>query len=197
MLRMTSKILVLLVLLLSASPVRSDAAPPSRLKADFHMTRTIRQLKDAVHSEGKLLLGGPGRLRWETMSPARSVLVINRDKGWLHYPDLKVTKEFDVSSDPVMKVLSEHLLALTGGDLKAISAMYDIHSIDEKTKELTPKQGEIKKLFARMRVSTDAAGRISSVELVSRNGDTTTIAFSDVEVNPAIPDSAFDKPEVR
>jgi outer membrane lipoprotein-sorting protein len=193
-----SKIVIVPILMLLTSPARpGDITAPERLKADFHMTRTLRQLKDAVHSKGKLVMGGPGLLRWETLSPARSVLVINRQKGWLHYPDLKVTKAFDVSLDPVMKLLSEHLLALTGGDLGALSSMYDIRETGEKTKELTPKGEALRKLFEKMRVSTDDQGRVSKVALISKNRDTTTIVFTKVESNPKIPSGTFERPGTR
>jgi outer membrane lipoprotein carrier protein len=178
----------------SGEPGPSVITPSARLKADFRMTRTLRVLKDSVQSSGRLVLGGAGLLRWETLSPARSVLIVNGKKGWLHYPDLKVTKGFDVSSDPVMKVLSEHLLALTTGNFEAVSSMYDVQAVDATIKELVPKSGEIEKLFEKMRVKASTIGVISEVVLVSKSGDTTTIVFSNVETNPKLSEGLFEKP---
>ncbi len=188
---------ILMLLSMAGGGTAGEVKPPARFQADFHMTRTLKQLKDAVRSEGRLYMGGGGLLRWETTSPARSVLIVNRGKGWLHYPELEVTKGFDVSTDPVMKVLSEHLLALTGGDFESVSSMYDIRSVDAETRELVPKGGEIKKLFSLLRVTTGGKGMVSRVELISQRGDTTSITFFNVVENPKWPAEMFERPANR
>lgn len=187
--------IILFAVCLIAGPVRAtDGTAPDKLTADFHMTRTLSALKDSVQSTGRLVMGGPGLLRWETRSPAKSLLIVNHGKGWLHYPDLKVTKGFDVSTDPVMKVLSEHLLALTGGNLQAVASMYEIRVLDGGARELLPKKAEIQKLFSKLRVATDRRGAVSKVELISKNGDRTVIEFSNVTTPSSISPALFEKP---
>ena len=71
--------MVVAVLALAASSV--PAEPSRRLAADFVMERTIEALSDTVRSSGRLFLGGPGLLRWETAEPSRSILVVNGGRG--------------------------------------------------------------------------------------------------------------------
>lgn len=181
---------------LRASPSPADPArAPERLAADFTMTRTLSVLSDAVTSKGRLVLGGPGRLRFEVTEPSRSILVIDSGRGWLRYPDAGVTRGFELGADPVMRVLSEHLLVLTGGDLGRAAALYTVSEGDAPgVRRLVPKQPEIAKLFAEMRVAIGDGGIVSWVELVAANGDVTRIAFSNVRVNPALDASLFEKP---
>ena len=103
-------------LALPGSGRTDDHATPRQLTANFEMTRTIKALSDSIRSAGRLYLGGVGLLRFEMTAPSRSVLVVNGDQGWIHYPDMNVTREFELSADPVMRVLAQHMLALTSGD---------------------------------------------------------------------------------
>ncbi len=182
----------LLILLGIGSTSRAEQPnPPGKLDADFVMERTLKVLSDTLTSSGKLILGGPGLLRWETLSPAKSVLVVNQGKAWLHYPDLDVTKRFDIGRDPVMKLLSEHLLALTSGNFSKIKALYEIEALEDGAKKLVPKQPEIKKVFSEIRIRFQKNNVVSRVELVSTGGDVTAITFLKVRLNPTLPKALF------
>ena len=166
----------------------------STLKADFVMTRRVSVLKQDLTSRGHLALGGEGRLRFETEHPSRSVLVINGGKGWLHYPELGVTKTFDATSDPVMKLMSEQLAALTKGDFDALKKVYDIEDTTPGIKTLVPIDPNIKKLFKALEVSLQAEGVVTEVALISQNGDTTRIQFRNAVFNAPLPPALFDAP---
>jgi len=167
---------------------------PRRIAADFEMRRTLAALSDAISSSGKLYLGGPGLLRFEMTSPSRSVLVVNQGKAWIHYPDLHVTKGFDLATDPVMKVMSEHLLVLTAGAFDRVSDLYEVSETSSGAKRLVPKQEAVKAVFAEIRVELGDAGVISWVELVSRGGDLTRIEFKNVKVDPTLDPALFERP---
>jgi outer membrane lipoprotein carrier protein len=171
----------------------SASAPPERLTADFTMTRTLKVLSDSITSQGKIVLGGLGRLRFEVTAPSRSILVITAGKGWVSYPDMGITRSFDLGADPMMRVLSEHLLVLTSGDFEKAGAFYTVTDAAEAgVKRLVPKQPEIAKLFSELRVAMGVEGVVSWVELVSAGGDVTRIAFANVRVNPPIDPSLFE-----
>jgi outer membrane lipoprotein carrier protein len=168
---------------------------PDRLTADFTMARKLVVLSDTISSSGKLVLGGPGRMRFEMTAPSRSILVIDGGKGWIRYPDLNVTKSFDLGADPVMRVLSEHLLVLTSGDFEKAAEFYDVtDGAKPGEKRLVPKQAEIRSLFSEIRVAIAPSGVVSWVELASAGGDTTRLNFGNVKINPPIDASLFEKP---
>ena len=182
------------VTLLFTLPLRATESPNPNLKADFIMTRKVAVLKESLTSKGRLMLGGKGRLRWETTSPNKSTLIVNGANGWLHYPDLSVTKAFDMASDPVMRLMSEQLCALTGGDLTALSSLYEIRAGRDGEKLLVPKDPNIRKLFRTLHVIMPKTGVVSEVTLVSANGDTTTIEFSNTVQNATLDPRLFMAP---
>jgi outer membrane lipoprotein-sorting protein len=147
-----------------------------------------------VRSSGRLSLGGPGLLRWEMTSPSRSVLVVSGGRGWIHYPDLKVTRSFDLAVDPVMRVISEHMLALTAGDFDAIGVLYRVSDLDGGIKRLEPREETVRKVFAEIRVAFAAPGIVGWVELVAPGGDRTRLTFTDVEVDPVLDPALFREP---
>ena len=159
------------------------------------MVRALVVLSDTISSSGRLVLGGPGRMRFEMTAPSRSILVIDGGKGWIRYPDLNVTKSFDLGADPVMRVLSEHLLVVTSGDFGKAGSYYDVtDGAKPGEKRLVPKQAEIRALFSEIRVAMGSNGVVSWVELVSAGGDTTRLVFKNVKINPPIDASLFEKP---
>ena len=168
----------------------AESPSPQKLAADFEMTRTLSVLSDKLSSSGRLVLGGPGLLRWETMSPTRSLLIVNRAQAWIQYTDLGVTKQFDIGSDPVMKVLSEHLFALTKGQFEKLGAWYQIKEKDG-AKQLIPKQKQIGNVFSEIRVRLSPKGVVQRVDMVSKGGDTTVIEFKNVRLNPPLAPDAF------
>ncbi|MCP4676923.1 MAG: outer membrane lipoprotein carrier protein LolA [Deltaproteobacteria bacterium] len=172
----------------------NGTTPQDKLTADFTMTRTLSVLSDSITSSGKLTLGGPGLLRWETTSPGKSVLIVNKNKAWIHYPDLGVTKNFDIGSDPVMKVLSEHLLVLTSGDLVRVAQLYKVVE-QGKVRQLIPNEAAVRKVFREMRVELNGEGVATRVELVSTTGDTTTITFENIRLSPPLSRGLFSAPK--
>lgn len=191
----TSKVAVFLAIAAaSLGAFAADPVAPKRLVADFTMTRTLAVLDDAITSTGELALGGPGLLRWEMKSPSRSVIIVNGGQAWLHYPDLKVTKGFDIGSNPVMKVMSEHLLALTAGDFDKLGELYEIGEAGGGAKKLVPRQAAVRKVFAELRVKIGDRGIISWVEMISKTGDVTRIEFGKVVLDPDLVPSLFEKP---
>ena len=201
--RLSMKIRFLILsaaLFLGAAAIAAETAPktpPAALRADFVMTRSVSALKTDLKSGGRLILGGPGKLRWETLSPAKSLLIINGKQGWIHYPDLQMTKAFDLSMDPVMKVMSEHLSVLTSGRFEDAEAMYDVSPAKDGRRILIPKSTEIKKLFKEMQVLSNTDGTVREVVLISANGDKTTIDFKNIEPNPKLTPDLFAPPKTR
>lgn len=178
----------------STAALAEEPVRPTRLTADFTMKRTLKVLTDTLSSSGKLTLGGPGLLRWETFKPAKSLLVINRDKAWIHYPDMGFTKDFSLSDDPVMSVLCDHLLALTVQDFGAVGRLYDVVDEGGGVKKLSPKDGRIRDVFKHLKVKIDEKGVVSWVEITSVSGDVTRIEFENVRLNPDLEPASFEKP---
>jgi outer membrane lipoprotein-sorting protein len=194
--RLTSVSILLpaLVLWLAGAALAQASGASKRLAADFQMERTLTALADKIASSGKLYLGGPGLLRWEMTAPSRSLLVVNQGQAWIHYPDLDITKGFDLAADPVMRVMSEHLLVLTSGEFDRVGELYVVSDIEGGAKRLLPREAAVKNVFQELRVKIGAAGVIAWVELVSAGGDLTRIEFNNVKVDPDLDPALFQRP---
>ncbi|MCU0663065.1 MAG: outer membrane lipoprotein carrier protein LolA [Myxococcota bacterium] len=189
-------VLFLLASLAASLRAETDGVPPgaSRLSAHFVMERKMAALSSSVRSEGKVLLGGPGMVRFETLSPSKSILVVNKGKAWLSYPDLKVTRSFELASDPVMQVLTEHILALSAFDFGKLGALYEITDLGGGKKRLLPKQEAVRRVFGELKVALDSRGLATSVEMLSVSGDSTTIRFEKIDTQSNIAPAAFEAP---
>lgn len=181
-----------LLAVLASAGARAEV--PRRLSAAFVMERTLPALASKVRSSGRISLGGPGLLRWEVTSPTRSTLVVNGARAWVHYPELGITKAFDLASDPVMRVMSEHMLALTAGDFEAASALYRVSDGEGGVRRLEPREEAVRAVFSEIRVSFAGPGIVGWVELVSPGGDLTRITFTGVAVDPALDPGLFREP---
>lgn len=179
---------------LALGPGAAPQKMATRFACQFTMTRSLSLLKDKISSSGKLYLGGAGLLRFETLSPTRSILVVNKGEAWMHYPDLGVTKNFDLSRDPAMAVLSIHLLAITSGDVQAVADAYTVSERTKKSMELIPKEKSIGEIFRSIRVTFDSPDVVSRVDLQSTNGDLTTIEFKNVYIQKSLPAKLFSNP---
>lgn len=165
-----------------------------RLFARFVMERKVAALSASLRSEGRVTLGGPGKVRFETLSPSKSILIVNGGKAWLSYPDLKVTKSFELASDPVMQVLTEHILAMSAFDFSKLAVLYDVTDIGDSKKKLVPKQEAVRRVFAELRVTLDSRGLATTVEMISVSGDSTLITFSQIDTQPKLDASTFAAP---
>ncbi len=177
--------------------VAGELKHPDRLIADFIMKRKLVALSETLTSSGRFYLGGPGVLRWETQSPSKSVMVIKGDLAWIHYPEFNVTKAFDMSSDPAMKILAGHLLVLAGTDYSRLQERYQISELPAGGKALVPKAAEVRRLFSVIRVQLTEQSVVRRVEMVSVSGDTTIIEFDRLQLNPEISPTIFAKPNTQ
>ncbi len=187
-------IMVALTIFVAGVATAGDKAP-ARLSADFTMKRTLAVLEDTLESTGRIAIGGKGLLRWETLAPNKSTLIINGQRAWIHYPEFDMVKDFDLGNDPVMKVMSSHLLSLTSGDFDNIADLYVVEDLEGGKKRLLPKEDAVKKVFQEMRVLMTEKGVAKQVEIVSQGGDVTAIEFRNVLINPDLPAELFTKPK--
>jgi outer membrane lipoprotein-sorting protein len=91
-----------------------------------------------------------------------------------------------------MAMLSEHMLALTTGDLSQLSTLYEIEDIEGGMKRLVPKQSGLRKVFQEIRFKMGERQIVSRVEIVSVSGDVSVITFNNVKRNPKLSPALFD-----
>ena len=66
--------------------------------------------------------------------------------------------------------------------------------MEDSTKRLIPKDGDVKKVFVKLEVKLGKGGVAKQVEITQKGGDTTLILFENVKLNPTLEPRLFEKP---
>ncbi len=171
------------------------------MQADFVQTKIMTVFDEKIVSSGKFYFRNPDKLVLDTQSPEHQQLIINHNRGWLHYPDLKQVHEFSVKQAKDMSALFVGF----GGSAARIREQFQV-SLESRQREssgaelitlgLVPIQGASAAspvLGIQKVLLTVTEGRWYPVrtEIVQTNGDRSIYEYSSHRLNPKIAESRF------
>jgi outer membrane lipoprotein-sorting protein len=184
-------------------------APPSLDKISEVMSRTrtilvrfaqerhLSMFNEPLRSEGFLCFQQPGRIRWETTVPYKSILVSDGSgTAQFEWTDEK-WKKLDLGlGDALQNVLSQIAGVMNGhfaSDRRSYRATLT-NSADELVVTLVPQDEMTRKMMAAIEVhlAADLTGA-RRVVLRENGGDYTDIRFSEQFVNFEPPPKTFDR----
>jgi len=150
--------------------------------------RFTQQISDAdgfalQNSEGLFQVSQPNRLRWLVETPMPQQIIADGETLWLYDPDLE-----QVIIQPFNQDIAATPAILFSGDLDQLDAAYFVTQLAEGRFELKPEQGG--SLFDSMTITFDA-GNPTAIALTDSLGQTTTIQFSQLELNPVLSGDQF------
>jgi outer membrane lipoprotein-sorting protein len=161
-------------------------------------------LKEAATSEGILLFQRPDHVRWDISTPEHVIVVINRPMLFIYRPEKKEAERRDLRGDLFSRAAVDFLVAGMGLALPELEKRFqvDLFRDDDHLRiELTPRSALVAQAMTSLTLIVNRAdGLPQSMILVGRNGGRTETTFTNVTVNPALPDNAFTlqlAPEVR
>lgn len=167
----------------------------SRVEAVYRAVRTFRArfihtldaptLNQHEREEGTLLLAKGGRMRWEYARPAGKLAWADGAKSYLLLPE-----EHEVLVQPLGKDLPVRLLLGTA-DLAhecTCTGFRKLQGEIELTLEVADPDLGIRDLVLRVE---DHRGVVTSLTYRDPLGNRVTFTFTEIEVDAAIPDSAF------
>jgi len=165
------------------------------VKAGFIQKRSLPILTKPIISEGRFFFYAPGSLRWEYLSPLRSVMLQKGDTLKLyHFSEGKWKPEITQGAESRQMVLTEIRQWFQGrfDESKAFKSQYI--SGPPARVVLIPGEG-IDKFIQRIEIVLSARpGVIDRVEVEEPGGSRTSIEFKNVEVNSSFPPEVFEKP---
>ncbi len=165
------------------------------VKADFIQKRFLPILTKPLLSEGRFYFSLPGSLRWEYLSPLRSVMLQKGDTLKLyHFSEGAWKPETTPAVESRRMVLAEISRWFQGrfDESKAFKPLYSPGPPARII--LTPKEG-IDKFIERIEIVLSAKpGVIDRVEIKEPGGSRTSMEFKKVEHNSSIPAEIFDNP---
>lgn len=173
------------------SRVEEQAKKIKSFQCKFIQERHLAIFSKPLCFHGTLFLVRPDRLRWEFVSPLRSVLILNKKKG-LKCDDSVVSRKFDLQSDPVMHQAARQLWAWLDGAYTRLQQEYDMTLVGPETLQLHPKVRQLQKVVNTIEIKFDKTLQPARVEIMETDGSRTVIAFYDYLLNIDPAESLFE-----
>lgn len=163
--------------------LRDLLQPITSLSARFEQLITDGDGFELQASEGLFQVSQPNRLRWVVETPMPQQIIADGLTLWIYDPDLEqvIIQPFndDIATTPAI---------LFSGDLDQLDDAYFVTQLAEGRFELKPEQGG--SLFDSMTIIFDGTNP-TSIALTDTLGQTTSIRFSQLELNPVLPGDLF------
>jgi len=175
--------------------VNKAAATIKTIQCDFTQTKTMSFLNDKMVSKGKMHYASEGnRLRWEYTTPYRYTFVISGGKVTMR--SKSGTSTVNLASNRLFQNIANIMAGSVTGKCLSSSKDFNVEMYATKgggwVAQLTPKRGELKKMFKQVRLYFNASHTmVSKVQMVEAGGDTTIIELTNVKTNAAIPNATF------
>jgi outer membrane lipoprotein-sorting protein len=153
------------------------------LEAHFREEKKMTLLAAPLVSEGTLSFQAPDKVARHTLTPRKASVVIDghRIDAW----DGKKTQRIDVGASPVAAAFVETFGQLLSGDRAGLERTFRIEVANAVAPRwgltLVPKADPLAKTLKEIRFRGNGA-LVEALELEERNGDCTTMGFS--QVNP-------------
>jgi outer membrane lipoprotein-sorting protein len=163
--------------------VERQAAAVESFSSNFIQTRYLSIFPRPVKFSGRLVLSRPDRLRWEFSSPLSSVLVLNGRRG-IKCDGRAPIREFNLDSDPVMRMVSGQLWAWASGSYHLLREDFDFELLPGPSLVFSPREAGLGDFIQSVRVlfAKDTLHPVE-VEINEPGGDRTLISFSDYQQN--------------
>lgn len=163
------------------------------LAATFEQANFNRTLNQSVRARGTLYLKQPGRLRWEYSVPTPQEIVSDGRELWVYTPELR-----QVNVAPAPQALGGPAGSFLHG-LGQVREHFQVRFLNPARPadaegllvlDLAPKTPQ--PLLARLILSVDPGnGLVRKAVLYDELGNTVTLRFLEVRVNPGLADALF------
>lgn len=156
------------------------------LRADFAQIVVAKNGKRPQQSAGVMMISRPGKFRWQVDKPYSQLLVGDGEKIWIYDPDLRqvTVKKMDAALGSTPAAL------LVGSN--NLEKNFNLRELGEREGlewlEATPKSNESG--FEKLQFGF-SGDDLKAMELFDNFGQTTSLAFSNVQRNPSLPVSNF------
>ena len=156
------------------------------LRADFAQIVVAKNGKKPQQSAGVMMFSRPGKFRWQIDKPFSQLLVGDGEKVWIYDPDLRqvTVKKMDAALGSTPAAL------LVGGN--SLEKNFTLREVGEREGmewlEATPKSPDSG--FEKLQLGF-AGEDLKAMELFDNFGQTTSLAFSNVQRNPSLPAAIF------
>jgi outer membrane lipoprotein carrier protein len=169
--------------------IRESREKTKDFSADLLQEKKISLLKEKVISKGRIRFKKPDKISIEFFHPETSQMVYDGKTFLLYFKEEKMAERYQVQGNPVV----EKYLLFSKVPFQEKLAQWRIVEDRETVLalEILPKVKDPLFVKTRMWISKKD-WIITGMEMVERNGDTTTLRYSNMRVNMGLADSDFE-----
>ncbi len=202
------KRLILLIVLITVAAFFGDIVPAEDLnslkeasrnirsiKAEFLQKRSLPILTKPLLSEGKLFFSMPDSLRWEYLSPLRSVMLRKGNNIQIYNFSDGVWKPEMAQAVEARRMVLLEISHWFQGRFDESTAFTHSYSPGPPERIILISKEGINKFINRIEIILSARpGVIDRVEIEEPGGSRTSIEFKSVEINSSFSSGVFEKP---
>jgi outer membrane lipoprotein-sorting protein len=176
--------------------IDAKAAGIKDVRADFQQHKHTPLLKKPLISSGRILIKGK-TMRWDTLKPRHSVMLVGAKDLKLFYPEDKVLEIYDLSQKmrhmtaspiPRLEVMTQHFEIQPPSKDKA--EKIDYAKLEVLELSLLPKDASLKKHIAHAQVLIDVKTAFcQQMHFVDVDGDRTILYFRNIKLNIGLKDA--------
>ena len=157
--------------------------------ADLLQEKKVSLLKEKVVSRGKIRFKKPDKIYIEFFHPETSQMVYDGKTFLLYFKEEKMAERYQVQGNPVV----EKYMLFSKDPFQEKLAQWRIVEDRETVLalEILPKVKDVLFVKTKMWISKKD-WIITGMEMVEKNGDTTTLRYSNMRVNMGLADSDFE-----
>ena len=163
------------------------------LKATFEQAAFNRTLNQTLDAKGTIYLKKPGKLRWEYATPTPQQIVSDGTKLWVYTAQLKqvnVTAAPEALAGPAGSFLHGLGQVREQFEVRFLNPAQPTDADGLVVLDLAPKEPQ--PLLARLVLATDPkSGLVRKAVIYDQAGNTVTVRFLEIAVNPGLADSLF------
>ena len=186
--------MVLVTFLISISAVQSSEQAPvllQSIQADFTQEKHLKILSQPIISTGRFTFQRPQSLRWEYISPIRSILLMHGGEvKKIVERDGRLVEDQGMQFGSMQVVLTEISNWLDGRFTE--NNMFQVARSSAQTILLTPKNQDLAGVISRIELTlADQQGNLDSITIFEGPDSYTKMRFSNRVLNRDVPISVF------
>lgn len=169
--------------------LREVQAKTKDFSADLHQEKKLSLMKEKIVSRGRIRFKKPDKVSIEFFHPEPSQMVFDGKTVLLYYKEEKMAERYSLRSNP----LTERYLVFSKDPFQEKLAGWKIVEDRESflVIEIIPKVKD--PLFVKTRLQVSKKNwMVIGMEMIEKNGDTTSIRYSNMKVNTGLIDSDFE-----
>jgi outer membrane lipoprotein-sorting protein len=173
--------------------IRQVSAGVNTLQAGFVQRKHLKILSRPLVSEGRFYFRSPDALRWEYLSPVRSVLLLNKGNVKRYIQQNNRLVEENQNSAQVMKFVLPEIAAWNRGNFDSSPTFSASLKPGRKSRILlTPKDKGMRAMIQAIEITlSEKPGEIDTVRIIESDEAYTVIEFKNVRTNQRLDDILF------